>query len=128
MSGHRWDPGNLERHERDGATYMDAKQPVCDFCLGPDPRWQYPAAPMPIQGHPLIDESDDEWCACDECKLLIEAHNLEGLLERCLELHMAMEIPADYRKPPRSVVRRTLRENLLRFMDARRGPPEPFRV
>jgi hypothetical protein len=129
VSGQRWDPSTLRRRQGpDGATYLEPTQPICDFCLGPDPTWEFPAARMPIKGHPLIDQSDDEWGACDECKALIEAHKLGPLVERCVEGQLAMEIPANFAKLSPALLRRTLRENLLRFMDARRGPAVPYRV
>jgi hypothetical protein len=58
---------------------------VCDFCLGPGPTWEFPAAPMPIVGHATIGASDDEWAACDECAALVTASRLGELVERCVQ-------------------------------------------
>jgi hypothetical protein len=104
---------------------------VCDFCLKPHPTWSYPAAPMEIVGHHAMSGSDDEWAACDECHALIEAHNLGGLVERVVAMQ-PVHRPADdvIYYPPVPVARRKARQNLLRFMDARTGPPtaEPPRT
>lgn len=97
---------------------------VCDFCLEPDPAWTYPAALMEVIGHPVITHSDDEWGACDECHRLIEAHDLGGLVERTVTMQPRHHPPDPLvRYPPLPLFRRLARRNILRFMDARTGPP-----
>lgn len=107
--------------------------PACDFCLTPfaDVReaWTYPAAPMPVVGHPVITDSPDDWAACEICHKLIEAKRLGALVEWALaqQERMAPEgtIKGDHvvTYPPMAIRRRRFRENLLRFFDARTGPP-----
>lgn len=107
-------------------------QPVCDFCLGPDPSWEYPAAPMPIKGAPAWGQTDDEWAACDECSRLIDQSSIGALVERCVHRHrelwpdgMPSADGSEVRHPPLPIARRKFRENFLRFLDARRGPRRP---
>lgn len=126
MPERRWDPAAFERIEKDGKTYLTAREEVCDFCLASDPTWEYPATDMPVKGHPLIDESTGEWAACDECHALIEAKKLGALVERCAQAQLGAETPADVHAPPLPILRRQLRENMLRFFDARTGPARPF--
>jgi hypothetical protein len=106
---------------------------VCDFCLGPGPTWEFPAAPMPIVGHATIGASDDEWAACDECAALVTASRLGELVERCVQRQREL-YPTGTPGPggtivqhkPLPLARRDFRANLLRFLDARTGPPRPF--
>lgn len=120
---------DLRRYvDEDGKSRLVASSEVCDFCMSPEPCWEYPAGYMPIVGHPQIDASDDAWAACEECHLLLKAHNLGGLVER--QLAAAQDVAArDPRvvTPSASIVRSVARENLLAFMDARTGPPVPLR-
>lgn len=123
----RWDPADFTYTKRDdGRTVVDTANPVCDFCLSPDVTWEFPATSMPLVGHPLIGESEGEWAACNGCKELIEAHRLGPLVERAIAGHKAAERPTGVRIKPMPIWRRELRENLLRFMDARTGPARPF--
>jgi hypothetical protein len=122
----RWDPSTFERITFHGHPAYKPTTPMCDFCLHPDVRWEYPATRMPVVGHALITHSEDEWGACDECKNLIEAHKLGPLVERCVKGQQEADFPAEYTTPPLAIMRRQMRENLLRFMDARTGPPRPW--
>lgn len=127
----RWDPANFERLERGGRTYLGPKEEVCDFCLGPEPVWEYPAAEMEIVGGSLIDRSDDEWAACEGCHALLEAHKIGPLVERIVAKHREMKRRGDvapgWVEPPLPIHRRLTRQNVLRFMDARTGPPRRYR-
>lgn len=107
----------------------------CDFCLAtlavPD-CWTYPAAPMEIvgpEGRPY-QASDDDWAACQTCHELIAGSRIGELVERMVAEHPRNFPETEARVyPPVSLRRRWARENLLRFMDARTGPPhhgEPF--
>jgi hypothetical protein len=126
MPERRWDPSEFTLGTYHGLPAWRASTPMCDFCLSRDVRWEYPAAPMDVTGHPFITHSHDEWAACDGCKDLLEAHKLGPLVERCIQGHLEAEKPAEWTEPPMSVMRRQMRENLLRFMDARTGPPRPW--
>jgi hypothetical protein len=106
---------------------VEASTPVCDFCLSPDVRWEFPATNMPLKGHPLINESEGEWAACDGCKDLVAAHKLGPLVERCIKGMQEAARPGYAHAKPLPIWRRELRENLLRFMDARTGPPREYR-
>jgi hypothetical protein len=110
------------------------EQYVCDFCLHPEPRWEFPARPVAIVGHPAIDYSEDEFLACDECRRLIDQQAIGALVERsCHEQRRHVppgavrgSIVAEY--PPLPIQRRIARENIMRFMDARAGEARPFRA
>lgn len=48
----------------------------CDFCLAPDPIWDYPAAGGPaLPNGPFDALADDGYAACAACAELIEAGN-----------------------------------------------------
>lgn len=126
----RWHPDQFEPAFRDDGTLIMRRTDnveVCDFCLTPGPTWEYPAAPMEIVGHPLIDRSDDEWGACDECHRLIEAHNIGALVERLVKVQGQHQIGPDVKLKPLPLARREARQNILRFMDARLGPAREYR-
>lgn len=126
----RWDPANYTHVERGGRTYLSPKEEVCDFCLGSDPVWEYPAAPMEIVGGSLIDRSDDEFAACEACHELLEAHRIGPLVERIVAAHRELvrrgQVAQGWVAPPLPIHRRETRENVLRFMDARLGPPRRY--
>lgn len=68
--------------------------PICDFCSSPAVIWRYPAmdsnpaAALIIQNKDekelVLLNSEGDWAACEECAVLIEAEDKEGLLERTL--------------------------------------------
>lgn len=59
---------------------------VCDFCSSPRPRWRFPTKSfVAMETRFCIDESKGDWAACDLCKEMIDANNLEGLAERSIE-------------------------------------------
>lgn len=111
----------------------------CDFCLKadlenlPSPAWEYPAAPMEIADGPFTG-SEDDFAACDDCYQLIEAHDIEALIARVVYMqpaHMPEGTLVDggfvhYAPEPQRVA--PARENILRFMDARKGPARPLRA
>lgn len=102
---------------------------VCDFCLAPDPRWEFPATDMPIKGHPVMTDSYGSWGACDLCCKLIVASDIGRLVESSLSrqlIHEPEDRAAGVVYPPLSIRRRQQRENILRFMDARTGPPTRY--
>jgi hypothetical protein len=110
----------------------------CDFCLAPDlgaisPSWVYPAAPMEIVGSPF-GGSPDDWLACEACHRLIEASNINGLADRIVDMQPIHEPPGSVTDVAgggviayghRDARRRAALRNILRFMDARRGPARP---
>lgn len=101
---------------------------VCDFCLTPDPAWEYPARRMEIVGHPVIDISDDEWGACDRCRQLIDAQNFPALVRHAVRTQRKLVPDGTVRDekvvryPPLRQHEQLLMRNVLRFMDARSGP------
>lgn len=123
----RWDPATFTRHKEGDRTYIDTPEPMCDFCLLTEPTWEYPATAMPIEGHPLVGTVDGAWAACDECHRLVEAKDIQALVNRSIEGQRDTERPGyvvflgDTYK-----MRRQLRDNILRFFDARTGPAVPF--
>lgn len=121
----------------DGRAFRMDGQVVCDFCLTPDPTWRFPAAPMSLHGHAFVGLSDDDFAACDECKEMIVASKIGPLVERCVALHRARypegtpgSLPGMgmgvVRQPALPIHRQQMRKNILRFLDARKGPPVPF--
>lgn len=58
------------------------KEPVCDFCSAPTAPWVFEAdsfVAMRVEGLNLCSEGD--WAACDTCKALVEAKDIEGLVK-----------------------------------------------
>jgi len=108
---------------------------VCDFCLAENPQWEYEAKDMAITAHPQIDMSQGAWAACGDCVRLIEANDVDGLLDRCVREqreNMPEGTPnADgsgvVRWPSPLDHRDLLRPNLVRFFFAKRGSPVPIR-
>lgn len=123
----RWDPATFTYTEEGDRTYLNTPEPMCDFCLLRQPTWEFPATAMPIEGHPLVGMVDGAWAACDECHRLVEAKDIPALLDRSIKGQQEAERPGyvvllgDTYK-----LRRQLRENILRFFDARTGPARPF--
>lgn len=122
----RWDPGTFKRTEGTGETFLEAPEPMCDFCLSPDVTWEFPATRMPLQGHPLIDVSEGAWAACDDCRRLVESTQIGALVERSIKGQEQAETPGYVEMQNVYKLRRQLRENILRFLDARTGPARPF--
>lgn len=109
-----------------GRQYVRRRgQPVCDFCLAPwHDEWTYPAAPMPIVGGPVIGGSDDDFAVCEECHRLLQASRIGELVERIVTMQPINEPPNEWRTyKPKPIARRAARENVLRFLDARKAPP-----
>lgn len=106
---------------------LKGEQEICDFCLSPEIAWSYPAREMRIDGHAIINKSDDEWGACEECAELIEARDVGGLVERCVRMQPFHHPPGAHggyvsRYPPLPIARRNHRTNIMRFLNARSGP------
>jgi hypothetical protein len=105
---------------------------ICDFCLGPDPRWTYPAAPMELVSA-IFDATDDDWAVCDDCHRLLTAGDLIGLADRIVREHPRNVPPGSRRDggivtyPHPAVPRLTARAKVLRLLDARAGAPTPMR-
>jgi hypothetical protein len=106
---------------------------ICDFCLSPNVRWSYPAAPMPVASA-IIDATDDDWAVCAGCSALIDAGDIIGLADRVVR-EQPLNVPPGSMSdggvvvyPHPSVSRRMAMENIVRFMAARRGPPVPERT
>lgn len=114
--------GKLYAHRRDG-------QYRCDFCLvriDLATVWTYPAVDMPIAGPPSrpFEASEDDWAVCPECHELLAASKIGPLVERIVKLQPINEPETAVRYyPPVSLRRRYARENVLRFLDARKAPP-----
>jgi hypothetical protein len=108
-----------------GRQYVTRDQPVCDFCLAPwQEAWTYPAAEMPIVGGAIIGGSDDDWAVCDECHRLLAASRIGELVERMVEFQPINAPDNEWRHyGPKALHRRYARENVMRFLDARRAPP-----
>jgi hypothetical protein len=66
-----------------------ADEPRCDFCAGADPRWALHTDRVFMD---MVVETDDgmvhitqedfgeDWAVCDECKPLLEAKDMDGLM------------------------------------------------
>lgn len=122
-----------ERYTKGGkwrVRFADGRE-VCDFCLTPNPTWSYPTAPMPIQGHPVITASDDDWGVCNRCHELIKAGNIGALVRHAVDTQRQQVPPGTMLAdglvtyPSLGASYALMRENVLRFMDARNGPPVP---
>jgi hypothetical protein len=122
----RWDPGTFKRTKEHGETFVEAPEPMCDFCLSPDVTWEYPATRMPLVGHPIIDVSEGAWAACDGCYRLVEDKQIGALVERSIKGQEQAETPGYVAMQDIYKLRRQLRDNILRFFDARTGPARPF--
>jgi hypothetical protein len=115
-----------------GDFRVERATPVCDFCLAPNPAWEYPAAPVHIVGHPEITDSDDEWAACEVCHALIAGSRVGQLVERMVHQQRrnapegSIQDGAVLHYPSMAMSRRTCRHNVLSFFDARTGPPRPW--
>jgi hypothetical protein len=59
---------------------------ICDFCSSPAPRWSYPCPSFEVQGY----GSEGDWAACEECSVLVEAGDREGLALRSAEKYVAL--------------------------------------
>jgi hypothetical protein len=112
-------------YRESGRQYLTRDTPVCDFCLTPwEDAWTYPAAEMPIVGGAIIEGTDDDWAVCDDCHRLLQRTAIGELVERMVKLQPINEPPNEWRRyKPLPIARRLARENVLRFLDARRGLP-----
>jgi hypothetical protein len=100
-------------------------QTVCDFCLAPNPEWSYPCQEVDIIGHAVINRSDDDWGACDECHALIEADAMDKLVDRMVKWQKIHRPPSGaWGYPPEHLMWAFLHQNVLSFMKGRTGPAE----
>jgi hypothetical protein len=132
MSEHFIDPLGrtiFESQRPDGSVDLEVApgQKVCDFCLDPNPTWEYECGVVAIVGNPNIHASDDEWAACTTCRDLIEAGSIPGLVRRMVDGQTARVREADIMDlPPRRVQVQNARTNVLAFLRAKRGGPRPW--
>lgn len=118
-----------KRYVEDGIEHVQGEEPVCEFCCRTTPQWEYPAAPMEIVGHPSITHSNDDWAACPVCHALIEAHDIDGLVQHAVKSQRRTIYELRMRGMDIGTImdlETGLRQNILRFMDARMGPPRPW--
>jgi hypothetical protein len=121
----------FEHYEEDGKPHVTRREGDhrCDFCLALIDYatvWTYPCAPMPIVGPAgrVIQATDDDWAVCPDCHALIQGSKIGALVERAVTQQPINEPPNTLiRYGPVPMRRRWMRENVLRFMDARTGPP-----
>jgi hypothetical protein len=114
------------RLEDDGNLHLVTDDPVCDFCCLGAPAWTYPAARMEIVGHPVMTASRDDWACCEQCHAFIEAHDLDGLFEyikKMFRRSLYEQRLAGKEMYEPGEVWENARQNVLRFFDARLGPP-----
>lgn len=98
--------------EEEGETYEEAvSSPVCDFCFDQGPTWDYPCKRFTIAE--LGFGSADAWAACNTCAELIEAGDVEGLVERGLAI---------FGQPERRPALRKITEGFLAHRDGGRIP------
>jgi hypothetical protein len=104
---------------------------ICDFCLGPDPVWDYPTAPIhDIEGpSPFTALAGDGFACCRACHALLLRGDIVGLAERIVR-EQPVNVPPGSEKdggivvyPHRGAHRGYAMQAILRFMDARTGPP-----
>lgn len=70
--------------EEEGRLYEEGlTPPVCDFCEDTRVRWEYDCGEFVLEE--LGRGSDSGWLACDRCAALIEALEIDALVERSLK-------------------------------------------
>jgi rubredoxin len=90
---------------------------VCDFCSGTENvRWVFPCRDFSNPSVPNHTSIGD-WAACDECKPLIEAANLNGLATRWLARD------PDAKGLPEPMARALIFALHQQFVENRTGPP-----
>lgn len=102
-------------------------QLVCDFCLAPNPSWEYPCGPVAIVGNPNIEASDDEWTACDTCHQLIENFRNVGQIARDMVRRQPAPARPEFGERPFEEAVAIQTVNLAMFTAARKGPARPIR-
>jgi len=59
----------------------------CDFCFSPAPTWRYPCQSFTVaRDGPTDYASVEDWAACDQCKLLIDRHDMGKLIQRAMSM------------------------------------------
>ncbi len=102
----------------------------CDFCSSRDISWDYPARDFSMPTGDVEWGSRGGWAACNECHLLIEAKDREGLARRSAVtfVQRAQRDPTVSRAVKRMKARSHMahfRDLHGRFWDARTGPGRP---
>jgi hypothetical protein len=104
---------------------------ICDFCLGPDPAWDYPTAPIDhIDGpSPFSALAGDGFAVCTACHVLLVRGDTVALADRIVR-EQPINVPPGSEQDggvvvyPHPAARRGYAmQAILRFMDARLGPP-----
>lgn len=101
---------------------------LCDFCATPNPEWGY----HPSKANVAVVACDDgevipvavdmsDWAACDECAKLIDAANLEGLLDRAAYsfCEKFCDIRGEFTIDERNKIRNLHREVYQNIIDSR---------
>lgn len=102
------------KHEyttKDGKRYVRVAiaDPMCDFCMAPKPPWAYPAKFVPVSAYAILNDVE-HWSVCDLCHRLLETEDIDGLVKRIFD-------------SPSHLTRKRIRRIIVRFLDARMGPP-----
>lgn len=104
---------------------MDSKSPICDFCSGPDPAFEYACTDfVPMQSFDPVKGttewlSEGAWLACAACAPLVDAEDWPQLWT-CLATRLGEPV----RGNPRSFVI----TQMWRGFAKRRGPKQPLGV
>jgi hypothetical protein len=69
--------------------------PVCDFCLRPDPKWDYDCKDFVIMEFAGTEVEETSfwgpWATCESCSEFIEADDRAGLLKSVLDANFGGE-------------------------------------
>jgi hypothetical protein len=100
---------------------MNLAEFKCDSCETPNPKWLYRTKQFRA---PLVENSKyiiAGWAACDECRALIDARDLEGISQRASLALADPAEPGDYDCYYRGSLKiyRSLFDHII-------GPAEPF--
>lgn len=111
----------------DGTKVLEVApgQEVCDFCLTPEPTWEYPCGPMSFPSmHPDdVNASDDEWAACDTCHELIEGGYMMRLAQHMVRTQAGIA-KTDLANEGRATAIAIMM--IEKFLAARQGEARPF--
>jgi hypothetical protein len=103
-------------------------KPICDLCAADDPIMAFPASGFLVtlvtdEGTYTQDYNNDGWAACAWCSPLVEAGDLERLIQRYLVIHCTiLELPSDAQQ----FVRGLIRLQHEQFLKHRTGPGVPL--
>jgi len=118
----------FEQPRPEGGLYLEPApgQRVCDFCMTPNPAWEYPCGIVAIVGNPNITASDDEWAACDACHASIEAGNILKMVAGMVRRQNQQPLHPAFRSPPLKQQHAIQNANVRAFLAARTGPARPI--